>query len=186
MRRGRAALAGASAVTVAALVAILTLPAFNSARRAASDSTSERTSWRRIAALLRERPDAAGLPFGGTDGIQALHYIGKVDFSVQLGARDAARPASLLRSLPPGILSGDTLDFYVDAPVTTTPEAIRRRFAGHPAVLIAMDSMRVTFNNVSPALLTAVRREGEELCQGRCGSMRLYRWPLDSTAAASP
>jgi hypothetical protein len=52
-------------------------------------------------------------------------------------------------------------------------------------VVIGIDQKYLTFDNVEPSLRQALDREAVELCQDRCGSMRLYHWTFAGTTGDS-
>jgi hypothetical protein len=108
----------------------------------------------------------------------ALHYWGRLDFTVQRAlleswSRDSTTGGfdSPYRMKPIG-----SPDVYAGRPTLTTAAAIRDRFRDRKAVVIGVDEKYLAFNNIDPSLREALDHEGRELCENRCGTMRLYHW----------
>ena len=155
--------------------ALVTNPAFNQARRM-KDLTS--AGWEESVAILRRDSALANLPIGSAQPLVALHYWGRLDFTVQRAlleswSRDSTTGGfdSPYRMKPIG-----SPDVYAGRPTLTTAAAIRDRFRDRKAVVIGVDEKYLAFNNIDPSLREALDHEGRELCENRCGTMRLYHW----------
>lgn len=171
-RNGSALLLG-----LVAFFAIVTTPAFNLARKAPTGQlTVQRHDWTTLGRLIREYDGGQQVPVGSSEAISALFYWERVDFAVNRGALEFKMET---RSM-------GAPDAYTGIPVFVTPESIRERFRDHPFVLIGIDRVRWEHNTLERSLLNALIEEGEELCQGRCRNMLLYRWPLQSTEETPP
>jgi hypothetical protein len=141
----------------------------------------ETPSWAESAALLGSRPELVGVPVGATRSLPAAFYWGHVDFSVSVGhleqwgtaqggAEEDRRSGAYMMSVP------GTPDMYAGVPVLPTAASIREQFAEVGSVVIAIDDPSVVNRMVDPSLLDTLEREAEELCAGRCGSLRLFYW----------
>lgn len=168
-----------------AISAFITSPAFNTARRLVSVKQS--AGWDESVTLLHQHPELDSLPIGSAQPLVALHYWGRLDFTVQRAlleswTRDSTTGGfdSPYRMKPMG-----SPDVYAGRPTLTTAEAIRDRFGPRGSVLIGIDQKYLTFDNIEPSLREVLAREGRELCENRCGSMRLYHWTFGQSAAAN-
>jgi hypothetical protein len=158
--------------------AVITTPAFNASRRLAT--TQEIFGWHESMALLASRPELAALPIGSAQPLVALHYWGRLDFTVQRAlleswSRDSASGGF---DHPYLIKPMGSPDVYAGRPILTTADAIRQRFGGRGGVIIGIDQKYLTFDNIDPSLRAALDQEAREICHGDCGSMRLYHWPF--------
>jgi hypothetical protein len=178
----RARVAAGVAVAAASLVALVTTPAFNDARRLAA-GPMRRTmgdDYREVARLIRAVPGSDSIPLGSVSPLRSLLYWGRVDFTVRYNflerivADDGGRR---MRMHEEGVR-----DFYSGVPVLASPEAIRQRFASRGRVLIVPE--RTQAEDVPP-LLDTLEARAEELCRGRCGGLQLYLWDLGAPAGAS-
>lgn len=167
LRRYSEWMAGAC-VALVALWVVASTPAFNASRKL---SQAERPAgWPEVAAIARSQPEFGRIPFGHSSNLEALYFVGALDFTVarsflaDLGSQGEPAPVG-------------SRDEYSGAPVLPTPASIRERFAGEPAVLLGLDT-RYIGRDVDPALLEVLDSEARELCAGKCGTMRLYLWPL--------
>jgi hypothetical protein len=167
------ALAGTAFIAIAALI---TTPAFNVARRL--PTKQESFGWRESVAILQRDTGLASLPIGSAQPLVAFHYWGRLDFTVQRALLESWRRDSASADLNhPYIMKPmGSPDVYAGRPVLTTAEAIRRKFAGRGSVIIGIDQKYLTHRNIDPSLQTALTREARELCQNRCGTMKLYHW----------
>ena len=164
-------LAGRSATIFTCLIAVavlITTPAFNTARRSIHQRVSN--GWAESVKLLEKNPALARLPIGSAQPLVALHYWGRLDFTVQ---RDTVNPEF---DTPYLMKPMGSPDVYAGRPTLTTPEAIRSRFAPRGGVIIGVDEKYLAYRNIEPALAEILTNEAEELCHGRCGSMRLFHW----------
>jgi hypothetical protein len=180
-RRSGPALGGATLALLLAVPVLMAAPAL--VRGAIGYHRIPTPGWRAAAALLGARPELAGVPLGSTRSLPAAFYWGKVDFSVSIGhleqwgtalgvvASDPAAGAYMTSA--PG-----TPDMYAGVPVLPTPESIRTRFAGAGLVLIAVDEPSLGNRMVDESLLSTLEGEAEELCAGRCGTLRLFLWSV--------
>ena len=158
--------------------AVITTPAFNASRRLAT--TRESYGWHESLALLGRQPELAALPIGSAQPLVALHYWGRLDFTVQRAlleswSRDSASGGF---DHPYLIKPMGSPDVYAGKPVLTTADAIRQTFGSRGGVIIGIDQKYLTFDNIDPTLRAALDQEARELCHGACGSMRLYHWPF--------
>lgn len=172
----RAHPAAALVVSGIVAVAVITTPAFNASRRMPTTLVSN--GWTESRRIIAADPELAGLPLGSAMPLETLHYLGKLDFVVQKAlleswTRDPARPESrqIYHMNPMG-----SPDLYAGRPTLTTPDAIRQRFSSQGAVLIGIQQKYLDYNNIEESLKSTLGREGRELCQGRCGDLRLYYW----------
>ena len=164
-------------VTVFIVVcAVITTPAFNTSRRLATTPIS--SGWRESIALLAKRPELAALPIGSAQPLVALHYWGRLDFTVQRALLESWSRDSTGGGFdhPYRIKPMGSPDVYAGKPTLTTADAIRQAFRDRGGVIIGIDQKYLTFSNIDPTLRSALAHEARELCENRCGSMRLYHW----------
>lgn len=156
--------------------AIITTPAFNVAHRLVRLKQS--AGWSESLALLEKRPELAALPIGSAQPLVALHYWRRLDFTVQRALLESWSRDSTTGGFdnPYRIKPMGSPDVYAGRPTLTTADAIRQQFGDRGGVVIGIDEKYLTFDNIDPTLRDALDREGRELCEGRCGSMRLYHW----------
>jgi hypothetical protein len=177
----------AAALLVAAIAvgALVTNPGFNVARR--MPATQESDGWRESLAIIRGSPGLAQLPLGSAQPLVALHYWGKLDFTVQRALLESWSRDSASSDFdhPYRMREMGSPDVYAGRPLLTTPEAIRGRFQGREGVLIGIDQKYLTFDNIEPTLVAALESGARELCQDQCGSMRLYHWSFTPPPADS-
>ena len=176
-----AAFAAHAAVILAALLAVAPTPALSRVLSPADAQVT--TAWRESLAIANAVRQHDGVPLGHTRSLPALHYWGRLDFTVNEGLRQQWLTADRMRSqlgtfgrggyawLP----MGDP-DMYTGAPVLTTPDAIRTFYRGAGSVLIGLDSPSMIQNGVRSELAEVLIAEATELCQGRCGPMLLFHW----------
>jgi hypothetical protein len=166
----------ASAVIV--IGAVITTPAFNTSRRLVT--TRQSFGWDESMALLRSQGDLAALPIGSAQPLVALHYWGRLDFTVQRALLESWRRDSTGGDFDhPFIMKAmGSPDVYAGRPTLTTAEAIRSHFAGSGAVIVGIDQKYLTHGNIDPSLRKALDTEARELCENRCGTMNLYHWPF--------
>ena len=168
-------------VAAVALVTVAMLPSFNSARKTLRPPVSE--GWAEALAIIQASPELARLPWGSATPLAALLYWGRVDFAVQKGLRETWIPRSASEPADSSTDAGPfrwapmgAPDPYAGVPVLTTPEAIQDRLAPARAALVGIDERYFTFDNVERSLRQELASHATELCQGRCGSMRLYHY----------
>jgi hypothetical protein len=156
--------------------AVLTTPAFNFSRRL--PSTRESVGWQESVALLAKRPELASLPIGSAQPLVALHYWGRLDFTVQRALLESWSRDSTTGGFnnPYALKAMGSPDVYAGKPTLTTAEAIRQAYRDRGGVLIGIDQKYLTFNNIDPTLRAALEHEARDLCENHCGSMRLYHW----------
>jgi hypothetical protein len=138
-------------------------------------------SWKSAAASLKARPDLAALPRGATRSLPALFYWGGVDFSISIGhlerwGEHGDRGASDPLAGAYGTSAPGAPDMYAGVPVLPSPGDIRAHFPDVPAILVALEPVSIANKMIDPVLLATLDEEGEELCRGGCGSLRLYLW----------
>jgi hypothetical protein len=166
---------------------VLLNPALLAAVRAAGASPP--AEWSESRALLLAMPAAGRLPIGHANSLPALHYWGRLDFTVNEGLRERwlSSHERARHGLPDGIgyvqLPMGSPDMYTGAPVLSSPDAIRTHFASAGGVLIGVDPDRVVLEGVQAELLKVLREEATELCNGRCGRMLLFHWRLDAATS---
>jgi hypothetical protein len=162
--------------TITLTAIIVTQPAFNESRRSISERKS--AGWLESRQLIAADPALSSLPLGSASPLGALHYWGRLDFTVQQALLESWTRDTTSHDLNrPFVLKAvGSRDVYAGRPTLTTPDAIRERFSRDEAVLIGIDQKYVTFHNIDPKLLQILGTEGEELCKGHCGSMLLYKW----------
>jgi hypothetical protein len=136
--------------------------------------------WLETQRMIHRDSALQSLPLGNASPLAALHYWGRLDFVVQRGLLEGVRRDSTSRDFNRPYLYKrmGSPDAYAGRPTLTTPDAIRTRFAGRPAVLIGVDQKYLKYRNIEPSLQHVLATEARELCQGKCGSMLLYYWPL--------
>lgn len=180
-RNGR--LVGAAGAALVLATALVTQPAFNTARRSINEVKS--AGWLESRRIIAGDSTLAHLPIGSASPLGALHYWGRLDFTVQRALLESwTRDTSSHDLNRPFLLNPmGSRDVYAGRPTLTTPKAIRERFGRDGSVVIGIDRKYVIFHNIDPGLVQTLEDEGEELCKGRCGSMLLYRWRI---GAAKP
>jgi hypothetical protein len=178
-RTGRPLLAGLITAGIV-LAAVVTQPAFNAARRQHSGRVSN--GWLESRRLMAADSSLGKLPLGSAMPLAALHYWGRLDFTIQPALLETwtRDPESHDPDRPYRFNPMGSPDVYSGRPILATPEAIRERFRGEGAVLIGIDEKYITYHNIDSSLVRVLDAEGTELCRRKCGSMRLYRWPLGS------
>jgi hypothetical protein len=187
-RLERTPLATFASCLILALPLITSMPAVYAAL-IGYDRIATRPDWKAAAAILRERQDLAGVPLGATRSLPAQFYWGRVDFSVSIGHLERWNP-----DLPAALGAAERLagayamnpvgtqDIYAGVPVLPTPSSIAERFAGPGRVVIAIDETSIRNGMVDPDLVARLTSESEELCQRRCGALRLFVWRLERSA----
>ncbi len=170
----RGAVATGFAVIAAGVV--LTMPAFNTSRRLMTARQS--AGWEESESLLQRHPELARLPIGSAQPLVALHYWGRLDFTVQRALLESWSRDSTTGGFdhPYRMKPMGSPDAYAGRPTLTSAGAIRERFADAGSVLIGIDQKYLAYDNIDPSLREVLEREGRELCAGRCGSMLLYHW----------
>jgi hypothetical protein len=150
-------------------------------------STIDSDGWKESVALLARQPTLASLPIGSAQPLVALHYWGKLDFTVQRALLESWTRDTSIGGFdrPYRMKAMGSPDVYAGRPTLTTAEAIRQRFGAAGSVIIGVDEKYLTFDNIDPSLREALEREGAELCDNQCGSMRLYHWTFGRTAPDS-
>jgi hypothetical protein len=173
-------------VVVTSLVVIGTLPAFFTTRAVMRADQDRAARWTQSAAIIRSRPDLAEVPAGTGYALHGLYYWPRLDFVVRVHGleRSTTRTADgrwVIELNPMG-----SPEYKTGRPVLTTPEAIREHFGEAGAVLIGFDvrSESNATRFIEQSLLDTLSTEAEELCQGRCGTMRLYHWRFNVPADA--
>jgi hypothetical protein len=185
-------LASAGVAFAAALI-IVTAPAFYIARQVPATggrivaSVHATEDWRRLSQIVQARDESGELPLGTVDGLAALFYIGRADFVIQRddlyeariwAAKRAGEPVPTIKNFDEAAAQG-LADFYSGLPVLTRAAALRKRFEKNTAILIVADNLRWASKvQIDIGLKDTLLSEARELCQGECGSLRLYEWPL--------
>ncbi len=166
----------AGVVGIVGVTAWITQPAFNRTRREVHAPPI--ADWRASRAILQHDSTLRTLPWGNASPLPALFYWGKLDFTVQRALLESWERADTGKGTPGGFKRKPmgSPDVYAGVPVLTTPASLRAHFPGAPGVVVGFEEKYATFNNLSPELLDTLSAEGEELCQGRCGTIRLYLW----------
>jgi len=140
------------------------------------------TRWRAAAAVIRAFPGSDTIPVGSTEALRSLLYLHRADFSVRFDELEkASRTASGKRG-PTRWHPEGANDRYAGVPVFVTPDAIERRFADRGGVLVVRNTLDVGDMTAEP-VRNVLRRQAVELCQGRCGTTRVYYWRFDTPAA---
>ena len=175
-------LIASAVVGIATLGAVATTPAFNESRRLAA--ATEGMDWRAAAGILRDAPELAGVPVGSSATLEALHYLGHVDFSIdrdalELTTTDSTSGARRVITRPVGAPERKS-----GRPVLTTADAVRERFSVSGRVLIAFDRGHAANGYLDSSLVTALRRHAVELCRDQCGSLLLYDWRIETGGEA--
>jgi hypothetical protein len=173
------------ATVVIVVGAIVTSPAFNVSRRLVT--TRESAGWEESNALIARHPELATLPIGSAQPLVAYHYWGKLDFTVQRALLESWSRDSTTGGFdnPYVMKEMGSPDVYAGRPTLTTADAIRQAFRNRGSVLIGIDQKYLTYDNIDPTLREALDREGRELCENRCGSLRLYQWTFGGTTTDS-
>lgn len=173
----------AYAATCAAFaVALLTLPAFNTARKAPAQQSGNAEGWSTTAQLVDSVMRMAPVPFGHSVNLDPLYHTGRLDFSIARSKLEQYVPRPDGKGGQFAWMPDGYADWYSGRPVLTTPSSIARAFHSHTAVLIGLDTRRTSVD-IEPALLQVLENEAIELCKGRCGTLRLYYWHLPSAGA---
>ena len=173
----------ASAVIgIVVLGAVATTPAFNESRRLVNAPVG--MDWRAAAGILRDSPELASVPVGSSATLEALHYLGHVDFSIDRDAleftsTDSTSGARRVVTRPIG-----SPERKSGRPVLTTADAVRERFGVTGRVLIAFDRGHAANGYLDSSLLAALRSHAVELCRDQCGSLLLYDWRMETGDAA--
>jgi hypothetical protein len=174
VRAGRGLVAGAA--IVAGLVTVL--PKLPSFQREGMQGVG--TRWRAAAAMIRSIPGSDTIPIGSTEALRARLYLGRSDFSVRYDELEQSTRLPDGRRGPMVVHPEGTPDFYAGLPILVTPDTIRRRYADQGGVFI----VRNTHGDLAPRPLRALLlEEAVELCQGRCGTTRVYYWRFDGSTA---
>jgi hypothetical protein len=161
------------AVAAVAMGAVLTSPGtLQSLRRPVG---APWLGWHQAAALLEERDPLRRFPLGASFPMQALEYMGRVDFTVGANYRFTPLEIQPLASgHPPGVGTAE-VDRYTGRVLLLDPAAIRRAYPATDTVAIIVydpgDNEWIT-----PLLRDALAADGRELCAGRCPGLRLYLW----------
>ena len=171
----------------------MTAPAFNIARKVPATGGGNvagvhaTEDWERLSQLVRARDESGQLPLGTVDGLAALFCIGRADFVIERddlyearrwAARRADESAPSVENFDDAAAQG-LADFYSGLPVLTLVDVLRKRFEGTAAILIVGDDSRWASKvRIDTGLKAALLSEARELCQGECGSLRLYEWQL--------
>lgn len=153
------ALAAPVVVALAALFVVLTTPAFRWTKDMPTEPRDPgfRERWV-VAGQIIARADSTGtVPVGSVDIHAAYVYFPRVDFYAS-----RARPW-----------------YQARLPYLSTPEAIRDYFREEGSVLIVVNGGRLEEGLIKPSLAAVLASEGEELCEGRCGSLMVYRWEFE-------
>ncbi|MGH7657484.1 MAG: hypothetical protein ACREL6_04555, partial [Gemmatimonadales bacterium] len=159
------------ATALPALFAIVTQPAFNMTHRMGENPDQD--GWRATAAILDTLTGAQSLPLGNTSPAPALYYWERLAFTVQPSLLETwgADPSPGLSRNPVG-----SPDIYAGVPVLPGPAGIRKHFAGRGGVIIGIEEKYIQWHNIDTMLVQRLERDARELCQGECGTMRLYEW----------
>jgi hypothetical protein len=177
-RQGARAAQGlvAGAAVVAALVTVLPkLPAF---QREGMQGVG--TRWRAAAAMIRSVPGNDTIPIGSTEALRARLYLGRSDFSVRYDELERSSRLPNGRRGPSVVVPEGSPDPYAGLPILVTPDTIRRRYADHGGVFIVRN---LRGDLASRPLRAVLLKEAVELCQGRCGTTRVYYWRFDGSTA---
>ena len=161
-------------VAITSLALVVTTPAFNEARKA--PGSGQFPGWSGTAEVIREHPELGDVPKGHAWPLHGLYYMDGLDFVVRTSALEES-----LGRFEDGEWSAEwksigSADRESGRPVFTTPEAIRDRYADQGAVLVGLDMRYVENGIVRRDLYNTLAAEAQELCQGRCGTLRLYYW----------
>jgi hypothetical protein len=162
--------AAAGLVGAVSLFALVSTPAFNTARKI--PAPTEDLDWRAAAAQIERTAGGRRLPLGSSMPLPALFYFGRLDFTVGTDYLEDGLEGRVVRR-PEG-----APDYYSGTPVLIEPERIRETFREQGAVFIAIDPDRLEYGNIHPALPPVLTAEAREICQGHCRGLLLYYWPL--------
>ncbi len=160
-------------VGIVSISAMITTPAFNAARKVPGISVT-RDDWRMAGEIIQSIDKNDLIPIGSSIPLNGLFYWGHVDFVVGLDFGETLMQNAHKTSDISAVKSAR--DDYVGVPIVLTPEAIRTQFGKAGSVIIGIDSKRWSFGNIDPDLQKILLAEATELCQGRCGELRLYLW----------
>lgn len=168
-------------IVLVSLFIIITMPAFNNARKVPGID-KKREDWRLIGEIAKSLSKGEEIPLGSSIPLSGLYYWDRVDFTVGRDFAESAIQSENGKDRVDAAIGSDTnLDFYVGVPVITTPEKIQSRYAKSGSVLIGIDNDRWLYGNIDSNLQKVLTSEAEELCQGRCGTLRLYHWVFKSS-----
>jgi hypothetical protein len=160
-------------VAIVSIFAVMTTPAFNAARKIPAMS-GPRDNWRMAGEIIQSIDKNGVIPIGSSIPLNGLFYWGHVDFVVGLDFGETLMQNAHKTSDISAVKH--VRDDYVGAPIVLTPDAIRTQFGKAGSVIIGIDSKRWSFGNIDPGLQKILLAEGTELCQERCGELRLYLW----------
>lgn len=163
-------------VGFASVVFWATMPAVSRVRSEIDSPSSQ--PWSVAASIVQSRPDLAGVPVGHMRPLHALMYFDRLDFIVKRSSLPALDDPGSVEEWQSVLAPPGTLDNEVGRPVLPTPDLIREWFRDAGSVLIGFDTTYVRIDNVDDELYRVLTAEADELCQGRCGRMNLYHWPL--------
>ncbi|MEP7325714.1 MAG: hypothetical protein ABI836_07190 [Gemmatimonadota bacterium] len=163
-------------LTSIVVTAIVTQPAFNESRRMVGETHS--AGWLESRRIIAADSTLRDLPLGSASPLVALHYWGRLDFTVQPALLETwTRDTTSHDINRPNVVNPvGSLDLYAGRPLLTTPASLREKFSQIGEVLIGIDRVFIDYHNIDPELVRVLEAEADELCRGRCGSMLLYRW----------
>lgn len=175
----RAAVAAATAITSIAVVwALLTLPAIVDAMRVpATLAHPSVQNWAALRTVLDSQRNARNLPLGSVRPLVTLQYVGRGDFGLatELGAMSSDQAARVPTSRFRTALAEPLLDRSSGAVLTKSYRELREAYAPYGEVYIALDDADMRSGVLDQSLRDAFSRDADELCGGRCGTLRLFR-----------
>jgi len=170
---------GVAACMIAAIggIVIVTTPAFSAARKLPRETVSKRVDWLAAGEIIRSLPGSGDIPVGSSIPLASLLYWGRVDFSILEGSLEqGSRQQGTANGLGMVRYQERTPDFYVGVPVLPTASGIRERFQTSGSVLIGVDPTRWSYGGIKENFENILSIGARELCQARCGALRLYHW----------
>jgi hypothetical protein len=175
----RSAVRTAAQITAVVVVfALVSLPAFPMSLRIPSERTVRaKADWHSLRQLLEQAPSSSALPFGSTEPLVALQYVGRSDFTIATNVGQMLPEALAALPAPRFRPSGDSVRFGGPAGSVLAPrlDALRSLFHPYGEVLIAVDSRDMNSEIIDASIRNALEDNGTELCERRCGTLRLYR-----------
>jgi hypothetical protein len=147
------------------LFIVITTSAFNAARKLPMKTAKKEEDWSKLGEVVRSASGNGTIPVGSSGPLNGLFYLGDLDFVVGKDFLETSQGTEK-----------KSKDYYSGALVLPTPEMIKAHFHESKCVLIGIDRNQWSYGNIDASLQKVLSTEAEELCQGKCGTLNLYRW----------
>jgi hypothetical protein len=161
--------------------ALLTLPALViSLRIPGLLRLPAKADWTALQRVFRESAGSDNLPLGSDVPLASLLYLGRVDFAVAATGEPMPRAEAANMRAGRFRATTDTLPREGSSSALLTPTLARLRDAYLPYgdVHLVLDSRALESVVIEQSLRQALYDNATELCQARCGTLRLYRLRL--------